>query len=179
MVLNLNKYRIGLVILLAWPIFVSSVRAQGECKLHKREVKAIHKVFDESVVISPAGLNADLSSENKHYHPGDCLYRIMDSEEIRGYLLSTRAKGRYDYFDYSVIFSKDLIVRKVIVTVYRSTHGAAICQKNWLSQFEGYQGRALELGRDIDAVSGGTLSATSLVGDIHRTYLLLSSLYDE
>jgi hypothetical protein len=176
MVLNKNIYRIGLVIILTWPILVSSSWAQGDCKLHKRELKAIHKSFGETVEIVPALSAADSTFENEHYHPGDCLYHIHDQEEVRGYLLSTSAKGRYDYFDYSVIFSHDQIVRKVIVTVYRSTHGAAICQKNWLSQFEGYKGGPLQLGKDIDAVSGGTMSASSLVRDIERTHLLLSSL---
>jgi hypothetical protein len=180
MVLNKSIYRIGLVILLTWPFLISSSRAQGECELHKRELKEIHKFFDDDVEILPESSDTDRISKNEHYHPGDCLFQIKDREKkIRGYLLSTRAKGRHDYFDYGVIFSYDLTVRKVIVTVYRSTHGAAICQKNWLSQFEGYKGGPLELGRDIDAVSGGTLSATSLVRDIHRAFLLLSSLYPE
>lgn len=179
MVLNKSIYRIGLLILFTWPIFVSSSRAQGDCELHKRELKAIHKSFGETVDIIPAISAADSTFENEHYHPGDCLYFIKDKEEIRGYLLSTGAKGRFDYFDYSVIFSQDATILKVIVTVYRSTHGAAICQKNWLSQFEGYKGGPLELGPDIDAVSGGTISATSLVRDIQRAFLLVSSLNTE
>jgi Na+-translocating ferredoxin:NAD+ oxidoreductase RnfG subunit len=179
MVLNKRIYRIGLAIFLALPIFVSSSWAQGDCKLHKREHKTVQKLFGETVKILPESAAAESLSENENYRSGDCLYRITDREEIRGYLISTRTKGRYDYFDYCVIFTQNLIVRKVLVTVYRSTHGAAICQKNWLSQFEGYQGGPLELGPDIDAVSGATLSATSLVRDIHRTHLLLSSLYAE
>lgn len=179
MVLSKHRFWIGLAILLTWPIFVSLSWVQEDRELHKRELKAIHKSFGEAVEIVSDSTTADRLSENEHYRPGDRLYQIMEGNEIRGYLLSTRAKGRYDYFDYSVIFSHDLIIQKLIVTVYRSTHGAAICQKNWLSQFEGYKGGPLELGPDIDAVSGGTLSATSLVTDIQRSHLLLSSLYAE
>ena len=109
-----------------------------------------------------------------HLHPCDCLYIIKIAGEIKGYLFSTRAKGRFDYFDYSIIYAGDLSVLEVFVTVYRSTHGAAICQKKWLSQFKGYRGDPLKLGSDIDAVSGGTLSATSLVSDIQRCHLFMS-----
>lgn len=179
MVLRNGIYRIGLVILLAWPIFISPAFAEGDCKLHKKEAKAIASLFGENhgiVLENPSFLD---SSTNEYLHPGDCIYRITEQEELRGYLLSTSAKGRYDHFDYSVIFSKEKIILKVVVTVYRSTHGAAICQKKWLSQFEGYNGGALALGPDIDAVSGGTISATSMVKDIQRCYLLISSIEEE
>lgn len=176
MVLGKNILRIGLVILLSGLVFLSQAAAQDECKLHKREVKEVAKLFGESQVIVPAFSQLDSISSKEYFHPGDCLYRIKEQGEVQGYLLSSRAKGRYDYFDYSVIFSEEKAILKVLVTVYRSTHGAAICQKNWLSQFECYKGGELELGPDIDAVSGGTISATSMVMDIQRCYLLISSI---
>ena len=176
MVLRKKIPWIGLVIFLIWPIFLTQAKGQDECKLHTREVKEITKLFGESLEIVPVFTENEGASKVEFFHPGDCLYRITEQEEIKAYLLSTSAKGRFEYFDYSVVFSKEKIIRKVIVTVYRSTHGAAICQKKWLSQFEGYKGDELELGSDIDAVSGGTISATSMVKDIQRCYLLISSL---
>lgn len=176
MVLSRNIPWIGLAILLSGTIFLSQAAAQDECKVQKRELKEIAKLFEESQdIVQPFSLK-DSSTSTEYLRPGDCLYRIIEKDELKGYLLSTSAKGRYDYFDYSVIFSNDKIILKVIVTVYRSTHGAAICQKNWLSQFEGYNGGKLEIGPDIDAVSGGTISASSIVMDIQRCHLLISSI---
>lgn len=176
MVLKKRIQWIGLVILLAWPIFISQAKGQVECKPHKKVVKEIIKLFGETLEVVPAHTLKDSAIYVEYFHPGDCLYRITEQEEIRGYLLSTSAKGRFDYFDYSVIFSEEKTVLKVIVTVYRSDHGAAICQKNWLGQFEGYHGGVLELGKDIDAVSGGTISSTSMVKDMERCHLLIISL---
>jgi hypothetical protein len=175
MVLRNAKQWIGLVILLIWPIFISQAFAEGNCKLHKKENKAIANLFGENHQVVPVNTSMEGASFSEYLHPGDCIYRITHHGEMQGYLISTSAKGRYDYFDYSVIFSKDFTILKVIVTVYRSTQGAAICQKNWLSQFEGYSGGNLELGSDIDAVSGGTLSAISMVKDIRRCHLLITS----
>jgi len=164
-------------ILILCPLFLPQTFAQGECKPHKRVVKALGELFHEYQLL--AYNPEEGSPANQYLHPGDCIYRIDQQDEHRGYLLSTRAKGRYDYFDYSIVFSEEKSVLKVLVTVYRSPHGAAICQKKWLSQFEGYKGGGLELGADIDAVSGATLSAGSLVMDIRRSHLLLSSLNNE
>ena len=179
MVLKKRIQWIGLVILLAWPIFISQAKGQDECKPHKRVRKEIIKLFGETLEVVPDRPLKDSASYGEYFHSGDCLYRITEQEEIRGYLLSTSAKGRFDYFDYSVIYSEDKTVLKVIVTVYRSDHGAAICQKNWLGQFEGYHGGALKLGRDIDAVSGGTISSTSMVKDMQRCHLLISTMATE
>ena len=55
-------------------------------------------------------------------------------------------------------------------------HGAGIVQKKWLKQFVGYQGESIELGVDIDAVTGGTLSSEALVEDIQRCYKLMAEL---
>lgn len=176
MVLNKHIKVIGLGIFILWPVLLSQTFGQEDCKPHKRAVKAAEKILGEILVFEAFLKDEGNPSANEYLNPGDCIYRILANEELQGYLLSTNAKGRFDHFDYSVIFSKNKTVQKVIVTVYRSTHGAAICQKNWLSQFEGYAGGALELGADIDAVSGGTISATSMVKDIERCHLLISSL---
>jgi len=178
MVLTRKNIWIALALLLAWPLAFSRIHAQESCKPNKKVSRAIIDLFGEGHEIHPRQISPGDTSLPESYHTGDCVFCIHQGEQVRGYLISTRAKGRYEYFDYSVIFSEHFTVLKVLVTVYRSTHGAAISQKQWLKQFEGYQGGKLELGSDIDAVSGGTLSATSMVVDIRRCYLLISSLED-
>lgn len=176
MVLDKHIKVIGLGILILWPVFLSQTLAQGECTPHKRVLKAIEKIHGETIEIEAFHDPVGSESASQYLHPGDCIYRIKAKGEYQGYLLSTSAKGRFDNFDYSVIYSDDKTVLKVLVTVYRSDHGVAICQKNWLGQFVGYQGGMLALGKDIDAVSGGTISSMSMVNDIQRTHLLITSL---
>jgi len=163
-----------LLLLYLWPVFAIPAKAQVECEAHKKEVKAIGRQFGEESEIAPITDVQDREAALEYFHPGDCFYGIVRGDEVLGYLFSTRAKGRFEYFDYSVLFSDDAAVLKVLVTVYRSTHGAGICQKNWLSQFEGYRGGELKIGPDIDAVSGGTLSASSMVKDIQRCQRFVS-----
>ena len=148
--------------------------AQGSCPVHKKAARAMQDIFGDH----PVSTRVELTGRSRlddHLHAGDCLFKIHRDGSTEGYLLSTSAKGRYDYFDYSILYSKELEVLSVVVSVYRSTHGAGICQKKWLSQFEGYQGGPLRLGSDIDGVSGGTLSAASIIEDMQRCHLLISA----
>lgn len=157
----------------------SGAFSQNHEVLTKKEQKFVKGIFQE-------GLTAEaLEWTNQHpalaefLREGDRFYLLRQEDVVYGYLLSTRAPGRYDYFDYLLAFAPDLSVRGLTITVYRSSHGAAICQKKWLSQFEAYAGEEIILGKEIDAVAGATISATSLVKDIQRCYRLIITLKEE
>jgi hypothetical protein len=167
----------AIIITLALSIFtLPELPDQENCQISGKEKKLVTGTFGKNAeagslppVEPGTGLRGNL-------HPGDCIHIITRERDTAGFLLSTRAKGRFDYFDYSVLYSVSLQVEEVLVTVYRSTHGAAICRKSWLDQFTGYRGEELVLGKEIDAVSGGTLSAESLVADIRRCHDLMTRL---
>lgn len=167
-----------ILILLFSHLFVHSLFGidKGNCSLHKKETKALHRAFGENTVTELIQIPEGEEQPVQYMNPDDCIYSITDAGKIKGYLLSTRAKGRYDYFDYCIIYAEDLTILEVVITVYRSTQGAAVCQKGWLSQFKGYNGGVLKLGPDIDAVSGGTISASSIVEDIQRCQLFMSAM---
>ena len=157
----------------------STATALGQQTLSKKEMKELSRVFEGELMVSEVNLAGFSTSSGQMLREGDLLFKITEENENRGYVLSTEAKGRYDYFDYSIYYSEDLIVKGLIVTVYRSTHGAAICQKKWLSQFHGYDGEELNLGKEIDAISGATFSAESVVQDIQRCFALMTSLKED
>ena len=95
------------------------------------------------------------------------FYRVTDQrDQLAGYLILASSKGRYDYFDYMILVSRTVMVEKVEILVYRSDHGSEICSKSWLKQFSGNRGEPLDYGKDIDALSGATFSASSLSRDI-------------
>ncbi len=165
--------------MLACLTLFSNVMAQDPHTLSKKEMKELSRVFEGELMVSEVILADFSTSTGQMLREGDLLFKISEEKENRGYVLSTEAKGRYDYFDYSIYFSEDLVVKGLIVTVYRSTHGAAICQKKWLSQFIGYDGGELNLGKEIDAISGATFSAESIVMDIQRCFALMTGLKDE
>ena len=176
MVLTNSSVRMGASALIFCLAHFASAIAQDQHMLSKREMKEVSRVFEGEVVVSEVILSDHSIPTGLMLREGDLLFQITGENENRGYVLSTEAKGRYDYFDYTVFYSEELFVKGLIVTVYRSTHGAAICQKKWLSQFNGYEGEELTLGKEIDAISGATYSAQSIVQDIQRCHALMTGL---
>ena len=104
------------------------------------------------------------------------VYLMKKQNSLIGYFMSTSARGRYDYFDYAIAYDLDFSILGLSILVYRSSHGAAISQKGWLSQFDGYAGEGWTLGKEVDAIAGATVSATSLLKDLERTYKLMNQL---
>ncbi|MCP4311818.1 MAG: FMN-binding protein [Bacteroidetes bacterium] len=157
-------------------LLTSVVGAAFPSELDKKVKKRVAKLFSPGPVFTEIPVAGAVTGSEALYKEGDQLWAINSSGGVLGYVISTRAKGRYDYFDYSVIFTKDLSVMSVMVTTYRSSHGAGICSKGWLNQFSGYRGEEMRLGKEVDSISGATISATSIVEDIRRCYLVMDKL---
>lgn len=81
----------------------------------------------------------------------------------------------YEYFDYFIIFDLDLSVQKIRVFNYQATHGHEVGGKGWLKQFVGYQGEEkLEYGKNIDSISGATISANAITYNVQESCRYLS-----
>ncbi len=80
----------------------------------------------------------------------------------------------YEYFDYFILFRVDGTVFMVKVFHYAATHGQEITSRGWLKQFSGYSaGQSLEIGKNIDAISGATVSVYAITLDVqHKTQRL-------
>jgi hypothetical protein len=82
-----------------------------------------------------------------------------------------------EYFDYLVVFDANLAVQQVKVYNYQATHGQEVTNKGWLRQFIGYNGsRQLSVGKNIDAISGATVSVQGITSDIQEKTLLLKKI---
>lgn len=83
-----------------------------------------------------------------------------------------------EFFDYFVVFEDNITVQQVRIYNYQATHGQEVTNKGWLKQFQGYNGeRHLNVGKNIDAISGATVSVYALTNDIQeKTKLLKQAL---
>lgn len=155
----------------------------------------------EAVNYSPRKLSVNLkkvtASENTslveiinkgiHLPQGKFFHVISDGKE-HGYvyigrvnscrtggcsLVNTSADS-FEYFDYYIIFDSQINVILVDVYNYQATHGQEITVKGWLKQFIGYNTtKNIAVGKNIDAISGATISVNGIVDDIiFKTSLL-------
>ena len=83
----------------------------------------------------------------------------------------------FEYFDYFIIFDDSLTVMKIRVYNYQATHGHEVGGKGWLKQFIGYTGdEKLEYGKNIDSISGATISANAITYNVQESCRYLDLL---
>lgn len=87
-------------------------------------------------------------------------------------------KVNYEYFDYFIFFDSSKSVRFVKVFDYQATHGQEITAKGWLKQFYNFDGTTnLEVGKDIDAIAGATISVYAITADIQLVSKQLKNIH--
>ncbi|MDZ7740932.1 MAG: FMN-binding protein [Bacteroidota bacterium] len=105
------------------------------------------------------------------------LYRVFSDSLLLGYLIIDQAMGRYDPFDFLVIYQHDLKILKVEILKYRSAHGGEIASNKWLQNFEGGSGNDQQSFLEIDALSGASFSSNGLKEAVARIDKSMWSLF--
>ncbi len=83
----------------------------------------------------------------------------------------------YEFFDYFIVFNSNLSVKYVNVFNYEATHGQEITARGWLKQFVGYtSGKPLQPGKNVDAISGATISVNAITEDVKAKTEMLQQL---
>ncbi len=92
-----------------------------------------------------------------------------------GCSLSLENSGNeYEYFDYFILYDSSGEIKHVRVFNYQATKGQEITSLGWLKQFVSFNGsNELTVGKQIDGISGATISVHSITADIqYRTIIL-------
>lgn len=153
--------------------------------------RQINKTLDikESAIVE-SGLSRDEKT-------GIRFFEIVDAENkktgyfYRGRVFTCRSGGcdgmsnvndgrsemnGSEYFDYYIIFDAAARVRAVRIYNYMASHGHEVTSPGWLKQFDGYDGSInLVPGKNIDSISGATISTYSLAVDVQRITRILNT----
>lgn len=139
----------------------------------KRVDKALVQSFgDQEIVLSEIEINALAKAD---------VYTIVDpSSNLIGYAIINVAPSKVDTFTYMTLFEPDGAIRNVTILVYRENYGGEIASKRFLRQYVGKKaGENMEYSKDIDGISGATLSVRSLNHALNQDSKQLYSYINE
>lgn len=139
--------------------------------------KKIHKAIEKTWSISEYNVDKiSVDSQTCVYRNQMDLFLISEKDSIIGYVYLTKAKGRFDYFDYVILFTNSFEIDLVIVLRYISEYGGEIAAKSWLKQFTGNLSEERVYGEDVQAISGATISANSITNGINEACRIMQQL---
>jgi len=89
--------------------------------------------------------------------------------EIVGYAFVDDVIGKTEPITYMVTITPDATVERLDLLVFRETHGYEIERASWRDRFRGLRlGDGLRVGREIDKISGATLSCRAVTDGVRR-----------
>jgi hypothetical protein len=93
-----------------------------------------------------------------------------------GYAIVDEEKGMHDPIDFAIRFTEAGAVDRVEVMVYREAYGEEIRSPRFRAQFGGKTGSdAITAGKDIDVVSGASISSKSMAVGVKRGVLVVQA----
>jgi hypothetical protein len=114
------------------------------------------------------------------YAPSRDRYTIFVATtqgKVDGYAIVDDEQGLHQPITFATRLSPRGMVERVEIMVYREPRGDEVRDPRFRKQFEGKTAQdSLRLGRDIDAVSGATVSSASLATGVRRAAVLVEEL---
>jgi len=144
-------------------------------QIHRRADKEIKKVFS----VENYQLDRAINQNYEDFLTKRLLSINSDDQKI-GYAYLGTAPSQTKYFDYVVLFDKDLVIRSIKILVYREDYGGEIGSKRWLSQFIGKTFFDKFIYRkNVAAISGATISVNSMTDAVNDILIYLKDLKNQ
>ncbi len=88
-------------------------------------------------------------------------------------IIKTVSDNNFEYFRYIIAFDKNINIKKIKIYDYQATHGQEITAASWLKQFCNNNENKFVVNKNIDTISGATISVYAIVDDVN--YILATA----
>ncbi len=120
------------------------------------------------------GKNIEVKKEETKF---DFYFALKDGKK-NAVALITSEPGKWGPIEFIVVLDLQGAVTKIEVMNYEEKRGRPIAGVNYLKQYFGKNGRsALEVGKDINGISGATISSRCATFIVKKAIVLYEELY--
>lgn len=148
--------------------------------------EAIHRLIPESSEVGKEMVNLTSMQKEQVYsllgsriREGSYTFWLAYKDQIPiGYIVTLDVIGKEQPITFMVAVSPEGKVLGVEILAYRESQGSEVRSKRFIQQFIGKTLAApLKLGRDIDSISGATLSSRSTAYAVKKALALVEVIY--
>jgi len=139
--------------------------------------EAARVLFPEADAFTPAAAELDREAQKRIKKESGMRVRNRRVEALRaqrggetiGWIYLDEVIGKHEFITYALGIDAGGAVRGIEILDYRETKGGAVREAAWRAQFRGKTGLdPLRLGKDIQNISGATLSCRNLTDGSRR-----------
>lgn len=112
---------------------------------------------------------AKIKTKKAFYRDKIEIWRIRDGSNVLAFALLDHTVAKVKPISFLTLFSAQGQVLQSEILKYRESHGEQVTRPKWLAQFKGKKAEdSWIVGKDIDGISGATLSVNSMTLAIQR-----------
>lgn len=126
------------------------------------------------LVIDPAAKKkSEIRAKQRFFKDYLYVWKILKKDSLVSYAVLDNVYGKAMPITFLVIMDLDGKITAARVIKYREAYGGSVANISWLKQFIGRDDRSnYQIGRDVDVISGATISVNALTRGIKKiTYL--------
>lgn len=126
--------------------------------------------IDRSVTLSSAQRTAiGRASRTRGFPARVNAFEVLAGSRRAGTLYIDRVYGKHEFITYAVALDASGAVRGIEIMDYRESYGDEVRLPRWRAQFQGRRaGQPLEINRQIQNISGATLSCVHITEGVRR-----------
>ena len=149
---------------------------------------AIENVFNGNVEYEMIVFNIPLDLKNKierevqqtFFQDKLYIWKVRKNGKAVGFAVLDNVLGKSLPITFLVIFDTDCRIINSSVIQYREPYGGAVKNENWNAQFKNKDSSSsYDVGKEINGISGATISVHSVSKGIHKLALLLPEIKDQ
>jgi hypothetical protein len=149
---------------------ITNLFGKDELHLYEKKISDNDFISDKFFAIHLKG-NSELKGYIHIGRVNTCRSEGCSAPGIPG------AEGKSEYFEYVIAFSPALTIDNIRIYNYQASYGHEITSRGWLKQFNGFSGKKnLQVGKDIDGISGATISVHAITDDVQWKTRLLKEI---
>ena len=162
----------------------------SSCLLYGQELKEKTEEILQSYFSTPVTLQmikyhlpseiknkVEKASGQKFFGEDIYIYKIFMEKELTAVAILDNVYGKAMPITFLVVFDLSGKIKSAEVIKYREQYGGAVQNKKWSDQFKGKDpGSGYEVGKDVNSISGATISVSSVTKGIRKAALLFKEI---
>ena len=175
----MKKLAIVLTVLVFNTTFAGSIKDETEALIREKLGNSVTTEFIKYEI--PKVLKKEIESETRQRFYGDFvyIYKIFSDKKLENIAVVDNVLGKSMPITFLVIYDLDGKINSSGIVKYREQYGGGVKSENWNDQFKGKNSKSgYQVGKDISAISGATISTNSITKGIKKLTLLVNKIKD-
>ncbi len=169
------------LLLLVMLLFNCSINAEGLKNIAENEIQIryVNSDLKFSSFLIPKIIKKDIEKavHQKFFRDKIYYWKIYQKDKLTAIALLDNVYGKTMPITFLVFFDLSGKIVDTKIVKYRESHGGEIGNERWLKQFNNKSTySSLSFGKDIDGISGATISAKSITMGIKKLLLLAKQI---